>query len=142
MPKAQKTAGKNVSQVKVTREKQGAAITPEEFLALKKPKGDRILEVGRERVSLTSLDRVYWPDEKLTKFDLLCYYLKVSDLIMPFLKQRPAILQRWPRGINAPMYFQQDLESAPDFVKTVRLTNQEGRDLDYGVYTTIGSMLH
>jgi bifunctional non-homologous end joining protein LigD len=98
--------------------------------------------VGRERVSVTSLDRIYWPDEKLTKFDLLCFYLKVADRMMPFLKDRPAILQRWPRGINAPMFFQQDLDSAPDFIKTVRLTNQEGRELDYGVYTTVGSLLH
>ena len=117
-------------------------VTAQEFLSLDRPKGDLLLEVGRERISLTSLDRVYWPDEKLTKFDLLCFYLKVADYIMPFLKDRPAILQRWPRGINAPMFFQQDLESAPDFIKTVRLTNQEGRDLDYGVYTTIGSVLH
>jgi bifunctional non-homologous end joining protein LigD len=117
-------------------------VTAQEFLSLERPKGDLALEIGRERVSVTSLDRIYWPDEKLTKFDLLCYYLKVADLIMPFLKDRPAILQRWPRGIKAPMFFQQDLESAPDFIKTVRLTNQEGRELDYGVYTTVGSLLH
>jgi bifunctional non-homologous end joining protein LigD len=117
-------------------------VTAEEFLALDRPKGDLLLGVGRERVSVTSLDRIYWPDEKLTKFDLLCFYLKVADRMMPFLKDRPAILQRWPRGINAPMFFQQDLDSAPDFIKTVRLTNQEGRELDYGVYTTVGSLLH
>ena len=124
------------------RQKGGTTVTVQEFMSLDRPKGDLQLEVGRERVSLTSLDRVYWPDEKLTKFDLLCFYLKVADYIMPFLKDRPAILQRWPRGINAPMFFQQDVESAPDFIKTVRLTNQEGRELDYGVYTTIGSVLH
>jgi bifunctional non-homologous end joining protein LigD len=117
-------------------------VTAEEFLALDRPKGDLLLGLGRERVSVTSLDRIYWPDEKLTKFDLLCFYLKVADRMMPFLKDRPAILQRWPRGINAPMFFQQDLDSAPDFIKTVRLTNQEGRELDYGVYTTVGSLLH
>jgi bifunctional non-homologous end joining protein LigD len=117
-------------------------VTAQEFLSLDRPKGDLLLEIGRERVSLTSLDRIYWPDEKLTKFDLLCYYLKVADLIMPFLKDRPAILQRYPRGIKAPMFFQQDLDSAPEFIKTVRLTNQEGRELDYGVYTTVGSLLH
>lgn len=117
-------------------------VTVEEFLSLDRPKGDLVLEVDRERVSVTSLDRIYWPDEKLTKFDLLCFYLKVADRMMPYLKDRPAILQRWPRGIAAPMFFQQDLDAAPEFIKTVRLTNQEGRDLDYGVYTTVASLLH
>lgn len=128
--------------VKPTRRQQSSALTVEEFLALKKPKGNLMLEIGGERVSLTSLDRIYWPDEKLTKFDLLCYYLRVSTYLMPSLQDRPAILQRYPRGIKAPMFFQQDLESAPDFIKTVRLTNQEGRSLNYAVYTTVGSLLH
>lgn len=130
------------SGVKRTREKEGPAIITEEFLALKNPKGDLILSIGGERVSLTSLDRMYWPDEKLTKFDLLCYYLRISSHIKPFLKDRAAILQRYPRGIKAPMFFQQDVESAPAFIKTVRLRNQEGRDLDYAVFTTVGSILH
>jgi len=131
-----------VSEVKRTRQKSGTVVTVDEFLQLDRPKGDRILKVGREEVSVTSLDRIYWPDEKLTKFDLLSYYLRVADYIMPFLVDRPAILQRYPRGIKAPMFFQQDLDSAPEFIKTARLTNQEGRQLDYGVYSTVGSLLH
>jgi bifunctional non-homologous end joining protein LigD len=141
MPATRSKTGKNTG-VKLTRQKEGPAISPEEFLTLKKPKGDVIVAIDGERVSLTSLDRVYWPDEKLTKFDLLSYYLKIGEHIMPFLNDRPAILQRYPRGIKAPMFFQQDLESAPAFIKTVHLTNQEGRELDYAVFTTVGSMLH
>src|SRR4030095_8318694 len=133
---------KTTSRVKRTREREGSSITPEEFLALKKPKGDLIISVGNERASVTSLDRIYWPDEKITKFDLLCYYLRIGDLILPYLKDRPAMLQRYPRGIKAPMFFQQDLESAPAFIKSVHLTNQEGRELDYAVFTTVGSILH
>jgi len=128
--------------VKVTRQKKGPAISAEEFLSLKKPKGDLLVEVDRQTVSLTSLDRIYWPEEKLTKFDLLCYYLKVSSHIMPFLKDRPAILQRYPRGIKAPMFFQQDTGSAPSYIQTVQLVNQEGREVNYSVYTTVGSLLH
>ena len=128
--------------MKITRQKDGPAISAEEFLGLKKPKGDLIVEVAGERVSVTSLDRIYWPDEKLTKFNLLYYYLKISSHIMPFLKDRPAILQRYPRGIKAPMFFQQDTESAPAYIKTVRLVNQEGREVNYSVFTTVGSLLH
>ena len=130
------------AQVKVTRPKSGTVLTVSEFLSLSRPKGDMLVKVGSERVAVTSLDRIYWPDENLTKFDLLSFYLKVADYIMPFLKDRPAILQRWPRGIKAPMFFQQDLESAPGFIKTARLINQEGRTLDYAVYSTTASLLH
>ena len=137
-----KGSGSKESPVKRTPLKRGPTVALEEFLTLKNPKGDLVLDVEGEHVSLTSLERIYWPDEKITKFELLCYYLKISEYIMPFLKDRPAILQRWPRGIKAPMFFQQDLGSAPRFVKTVRLTNQEGRELDYAVYSTTASLLH
>jgi len=141
MPKSKAESQKSTP-VKRTPAPKGAAVSVAEFLKLKQPKGDLVLDVDGQAVSLTSLERVYWPAEKVTKFDLLCYYLQVSPLLLPFLKDRPAILQRWPRGINAPMFFQQDLASAPAFVKTVHLTNQEGRELDYAVYTTAASLLH
>lgn len=136
------SASTKKSGVRRTIPKQGPTVSPAEFLALKNPKGDLLLEVDGRIVALTSLERVYWPDEKLTKFELLRYYLRVSNQIMPILQDRPAILQRWPRGVNAPMFFQQDLESAPAFIKTVRLTNLEGRELHYAVYTTTASLLH
>jgi bifunctional non-homologous end joining protein LigD len=135
-------SGLKQTAVKRTRLKSGPTISVEDFLSLKNPKGDLLLDIGGERVSVTSLERVYWPDEKITKFELLCYYIQIHEFIMPFLKERPAILQRWPRGIKAPMFFQQDLDSAPGFIKTVRLTNQVGRELDYAVYTTPASLIH
>jgi len=137
-----KAGAQKQSGVKRTPAKKGDSISVAEFLKLKQPKGDLIVDVEGQPVPVTSLERVYWTDEKITKFDLLSYYLHISSHIMPFLKNRPAILQRWPRGINAPMFFQQDLESAPAFIKTAHLTNQVGRELDYAVYTNTASLLH
>jgi bifunctional non-homologous end joining protein LigD len=131
-----------MAKLKVTHAKGGREISVKQFLALKQPKGDVTVDVDGERVSLTSLERIYWPSEKLTKYDLLSYYLKISSYIMPFLKDRPAILQRYPRGVKAPMFFQQDTSTAPSFIKTVKLVNQEGREVNYSVFTTVGSLLH
>ncbi|HKO97999.1 MAG TPA: non-homologous end-joining DNA ligase [Pyrinomonadaceae bacterium] len=137
-----KETGAKKAAVKRTPKSKAAGISPDEFLSLKNPKGGLTVSIDDEHVSLTSLERVYWPDENITKFELLRYYLTISDHIMPFLKNRPAILQRWPRGIKAPMFFQQDLETAPSFIKTSRLTNKEGREIDYAVFTTTASLLH
>jgi len=137
-----KPAPQKQPSVKRAPDKKGDAVSVADFLKLKQPKGDLILEVEGQQVPVTSLERVYWTDEKITKFDLLCYYLAVSSHIMPHLKDRPAILQRWPRGINAPMFFQQDLANPPGFIKTAHLTNQEGRELDYAVFTTTASLLY
>ena len=85
--KTERPTQKKETGVKQTREKTGTAISVEEFLKLKKPKGDLILAVEGERVSLTSLDRVYWPDEKLTKFDLIRYYLEIGPHIIAVLEK-------------------------------------------------------
>ena len=65
MPKSDQLGEK--AQVKVSRQKIGTVITPEEFLSLSRPKGDLAIKIGKEVVGVTSLDRVYWPDESLTK---------------------------------------------------------------------------
>lgn len=80
---------------------------------------------------LTHLDKVYWPKDGYTKGDLLAYYDSVADIILPYLKGRPMVLNRHPNGIDKPSFFQKDVDPAtlPSFVKTT-IVHSESTDAD------------
>ena len=80
-----------------------------------------LLEVGGIQVPISNLEKVYWPDSGLRKYDLIDYYLKVSETMMPYLKDRPQNLHRHPNGINSDGFFQKDNEDLPDWVETAEI---------------------
>ena len=57
----------------------------------------------------TNLNKVYWPKEKITKRDMLNYYYQVAPYILPWLKDRPQSLNRFPNGINGESFYQKEL---------------------------------
>src|SRR4051812_31873782 len=81
--------------------------------------GNMKVEIQKQVVPLTHLQKVYWPKEGYTKGDLLQYYYAVSKYILPYLKNRPLILKRYPEGITKFMFYQHNLEDAPEFIRTV-----------------------
>jgi bifunctional non-homologous end joining protein LigD len=83
--------------------------------------------VGARRLSLSNLDKVLWPRDGYTKGDLIEYYRSVADVIMPYLKERPLTLQRYPDGIDGPSFFEKSLpKGLPDWVARVTTTASEG----------------
>src|SRR6202451_4866450 len=56
-------------------------------------------------VKLTNLQKVFWPQLKLTKRDLLQYYLDVSPWLLPHLKNRAMVMKRYPNGISGEFFF-------------------------------------
>lgn len=97
-------------------------------------------EVGIERTQPTTLkkgefkntDKVFWPKDGYTKGDLIEYYNKIADIILPHLRDRPQSLNRYPDGINGLSFFQKDLRSHPDWIKTVELrSDTEEKDIEW-----------
>ncbi|WP_343700640.1 non-homologous end-joining DNA ligase [Chitinophaga sp.] len=82
---------------------------------------DRTLTLNRQQVTLTNQQKIYWPNEKITKGQLIDYYLEVADYLLPHLKDRPLSLHRFPNGINGMSFYQKDLdvETIPSWLKTL-----------------------
>lgn len=72
----------------------------------------------KKKVELTNLDKLYWPKEKITKGDLIDYYTTIAPYILPYLKDRPQSLKRFPNGIEGVSFFQKNLDVHPDWVQT------------------------
>ena len=80
---------------------------------------DRILVIGGNRLALTNLNKVFWPEEKYTKSDVIDYYRKVARSILPHLEDRPESLYRTPNGITQSGFFQKEAgELPPPWVTT------------------------
>jgi bifunctional non-homologous end joining protein LigD len=79
-------------------------------------KGSRVLK-------LSNLDKPFWPDEGITKGDLLSYYRDVAEVVVPHLKDRPFTMKRYPDGAYGKFFFQKDApKHMPDWIKTVEIT--------------------
>jgi bifunctional non-homologous end joining protein LigD len=92
--------------------------------------GDRVVEEGERRVTLTNLDKPYWPREGITKGNLLDHYLRLAPVLVPHLTGRPMILKRYPDGIEGDFFFQHNVgDSAPAWLRTVDLS-RSGRPGD------------
>lgn len=78
---------------------------------------------------ITNLDKVYWPEEGYTKGDLLEYYRKMAPFILPFLKDRPQTLHRFPNGIQSEGFYQKNIDgNAPEWVPTCVVKHREGEN--------------
>ncbi|MFC4873616.1 DNA ligase D [Negadavirga shengliensis] len=98
----------------------------------KTPKTDT-LEINGFDVPVSNLEKVYWPDEKINKYQLISYYIEISDYILPFLKNRPQNLHRHPNGIKKESFYQKDMaETIPEWIETVSIYSESTeKDIDY-----------
>lgn len=106
---------------------------------------ERVVTLNGKKVTLTNQQKLYWPDEKITKGTLLDYYLEMADYVLPYLKDRPLSLHRFPNGINDPGFYQKDIDTAtvPEWLKTVQLhAASASRDVDYLVCNNAATLAY
>ena len=109
-----------------------------------KSSGSNSLEIDGNRVNFTNLEKIYWPDSGLRKYDLIDYYLKISEHIIPYLKDRPQSLHRHPNGINKTGFFQKDNEGLlENWIETVKIYSKSSdKDIEYMLCQNEATLLY
>lgn len=95
---------------------------------------DYDLKIGKTTLHLTNQNKIYFPKEAITKGDVVQYYKEVSDLILPYLKNRPQSMNRFPNGISGPGFYQKDVDvdKIPSWLQTEKVYSESNDTyLDY-----------
>jgi bifunctional non-homologous end joining protein LigD len=98
-------------------------------------------------LKFSNVDKIMFPEAGYTKGDLLDYYDRVADLLIPHLRDRPLTLERLPEGVDgeagAPHFWQKNTPTYyPDFVKRVRLVDRSGKPVQYALVNDKRSLLY
>ncbi len=114
------------------------------FLGLRADKSARSVkkEVPEETVKLSNPDKIYFPKEKITKRDLLSYYKKMAPYILPYLKDRPIILHRFPNGIEGEHFYQKNNEKVPPGIRTFPIKHEGGKIDHYLLIDNVEGLLY
>jgi bifunctional non-homologous end joining protein LigD len=103
------------------------------------------VELGGKRLSLTHLNKIWFPkNPALRKRDVLAYYLRVAPHLLPFLKDRPMVLKRYPNGIGEKFFFQKAASaSRPAWIRTVLIESKErGEEISYFLVDDLADLLY
>ena len=79
----------------------------------------QVRKVNGHELKFSNLSKIYWPKEKYSKRDLINYYYQVAPYMLPYLKDRPQSLNRYPNGIKGESFYQKDVAGkVPGWIKT------------------------
>ena len=78
-----------------------------------------LVRIGRREVKITRPEKVLFPEDGITKGDLIEYYSRIASWILPHLRGRPLALERYPDGINQPGFFQKS--ASPYYPSWIRM---------------------
>jgi bifunctional non-homologous end joining protein LigD len=95
------------------------------------------MRIGRRDVTLTNLDKVFFPRGGLTKGDLIRYYVDLAPQVLNHVERRPMQMKRYPNGVDGEFFYQKRVPVPhPDWLETVHvLFGRSGRTADFPVMT-------
>jgi bifunctional non-homologous end joining protein LigD len=111
-------------------------------LAIPRDQVDVSLSVDGKQVRLTNLPKIFWPELKLTKGDLLQYYAEVADALLPHLRDRAMVMKRYPHGAAGEFFFMKRAPTPrPPWIEICSITHGSGNVIDFPMVQDRASLL-
>lgn len=110
-----------------------------------KTENDYDLKIGKTTLHLTNQNKIYFPDDGITKGEIVQYYNEVADLILPYLKDRPQSMNRFPNGIGGSSFYQKDVDvdKVPTWLKTEKVFSESNEEyLNYLICNDKATLLY
>lgn len=106
--------------------------------------GSKVVKIQGHELKFTHLDKIYWPDEGITKGEVIDYYNSIHKYIIPYLKDRPQSLKRNPNGIKDKGFFHKDAgDAAPAWVDSIELySDSADKEIDYIICNNKATLLY
>jgi len=103
-----------------------------------------LIEMDGKRQRLSNLNKVYWPEAKITKRELLAYYYRMAARLLPYLKDRPMVLRRYPDGWKGEAFFQKEAkEPYPEWMATTPVpSDHAGKEVPYFLCNDVSALLY
>lgn len=101
------------------------------------------IKVGNRRIAITNSDKILFPRAKVSKADLVDYYLQVAPYMLPYLKNRLISMQRFPSGIAGEGFYQKDAgDYFPDWIDTKKIQRSDGGMVDYVIVSNASTLVY
>lgn len=100
------------------------------------------LEVGGMKVEVSNLEKIFYPKSGFTKGDVIDYYVRISPVLLPHLKDRPISLKRYPNGVEGFFFYEKQCPSSrPNWVKTTDVARKDGSTINYCVMNDLPALV-
>lgn len=103
---------------------------------------DATIDVEGKKVEVSRLDKVFYPKTGFTKGEVIDYYIRISPVLLPHLKNRPLSLKRYPDGVDGFFFYEKRCpEHRPKWMKTIAVDKSDGGTIPYCAMNSLPALV-
>lgn len=101
------------------------------------------VKIGNNVLDITNRDKIFFPDDEISKGDIIDYYEKIGEIMLPHIQNRPITMHRFPDGIKAEGFFQKNApKKLPEWAESREIKNRDGGTTQYLICNRLSTFIY